>query len=82
MTGGKRNTTKRTNNNMLGGSGVGGGVGGGGSPTKFEVLPIGESGGSADAAASVLNAKLLQLGSAQIENSRFESNLDGGDDAF
>jgi hypothetical protein len=67
---------------MLGGSGVGGGVGGGGSPTKFEVLPIGESGGSADAAASVLNAKLLQLGSAQIENSRFESNLDGGDDAF
>lgn len=85
MTVGKRNTTRRANKNMMGGSGIGGGVGGGGgggSPAKFEVLPIGESGGSADAAASVLNAKLLQLGSAQIENSRFEGNLDGGDDAF
>ena len=48
---------------------------GGTKNAQFEVMPVGEIGGSSDAATSVVNARLAQLGAAQIENSKFDGNL-------
>ena len=68
--------TKMTKNrSMRGGSG-------GTKQGQFEVAPIGETGGSSDAASSSINAKLSQLGAAQDENAQYEKNLAAGDGAF
>ena len=56
--------------------------GGSGGQKQFEVTPIGETGGSIDAETSNINARLIQLGAEQAENSKFEINLDKSDGAF
>ncbi len=71
----KTKTKMTKNRSMRGGSG-------GIKQGQFEVAPIGETGGSSDAASSSINAKLSQLGAAQNENAQYEKNLAAGDGAF